>query len=251
MRGSFGSAGQGGWWGVPTDQEMQANRIVDEGGERFLEFEADRLARNVAELGDARTGDAASWELGLSADEKSRAAEVLAPVAGRPLLAVSVGTKVQAKDWGVANWRALLRALGERYAEHGLVLAGVAEEFAASEEAGAGWFEGAGERACVVNVCGLLSPRESAACFAEAEAFVGHDSGPMHLAAAVGTRCVAVFAARNIPRVWFPHGEGHRVVYHHVSCAGCGLETCVAEGKRCLTGITVAEVEAAVVEVLG
>ena len=197
--------------GVPVTEAMQANRVVNEGGETFLEYEADRLARNVAELGDARTGDAASWELGLTLEEQGKAAEILAPAAGRPLLAVSVGTKVQAKDWGVANWRELLRTLGTRYSGYALVLAGAAEERGASEEAAAGWFSGAGDDACVVNVCGLLSPRESAACFAQAEAFVGHDSGPMHLAAAVGTRCVAVFAARNIPRVWFPFGEGHRV----------------------------------------
>jgi heptosyltransferase-3 len=53
---------------------------------------------------------------------------------------------------------------------------------------------------------------------------------------------VAIFAARNIPRVWFPYGKQHRVVYHEVSCAGCGLETCVVERKRCLTSIGVEEV---------
>ena len=103
----------------------------------------------------------------------------------------------------------------------------------------------------VMNLCGRLTPRESAACFAEARLFLGHDSGPMHLAAAVGTRCVAIFAARNIPRVWFPYGRGHRVVYHEVSCMGCGLETCSVERKRCLTSISVEEVVAEVRGVLG
>ena len=45
--------------------------------------------------------------------------------------------------------------------------------------------------------------------------------GPMHLAAAVGTPCVAIFAARNIPRQWFPYGAHHRILYHRVECAGC------------------------------
>jgi ADP-heptose:LPS heptosyltransferase len=68
----------------------------------------------------------------------------------------------------------------------------------------------------------------------------------MHLAAAVQTPCVAVFAARNIPRVWFPYGKQHRVVYHKVDCAGCGLETCIIERKKCITSITVEEVLAQV-----
>jgi ADP-heptose:LPS heptosyltransferase len=94
----------------------------------------------------------------------------------------------------------------------------------------------------VVNLCGDLTPRESAAVFARAEIFVGHDSGPMHLAAAVQTPCVAIFSARNKPRVWFPYGRQHRVVYHRVECWGCELETCVVEKKRCMTSITVDEV---------
>ena len=64
----------------------------------------------------------------------------------------------------------------------------------------------------------------------------------MHLAAAVETPCVAIFAARNIPRQWFPYGEGHRILYHAVDCMGCGLETCIEQRKRCLLSIGVAEV---------
>ena len=101
-----------------------------------------------------------------------------------------------------------------------------------------------------MNLCGKLTPRESAACFARSKLFLGHDSGPMHLAAAVGTPCVAIFAARNLPRVWFPYGKQHRVIYHEVDCMGCGLETCIVEGKRCLRGISVDEAYATVAEAL-
>jgi len=68
----------------------------------------------------------------------------------------------------------------------------------------------------------------------------------MHLAAAVGTPCVAIFSARKPPRLWFPHGPQHRVLFHDVSCMGCKLETCIVERKRCLTTITVEEVAAQV-----
>jgi ADP-heptose:LPS heptosyltransferase len=68
----------------------------------------------------------------------------------------------------------------------------------------------------------------------------------MHLAAAVGTPCVAIFAARSLPGQWFPLGEGHEVLYRRVECMGCGLDECIAERKRCIRGITVDEVAAAV-----
>ena len=155
---------------------------------------------------------------------------------------MSVGTKVQSKDWGRDNWCMLLEQLGRLYPDYALALMGAPEESEASEYAADGWRVGAGAGAVVINLCGRLTPRESAACFARARLFLGHDSGPMHLAAAVGTPCVVLFAARNIPRVWFPQGPRHRVIYHVVDCMGCGLETCIVERKKCLTSITVGEV---------
>ena len=234
--------------GVPLTEEMQVNLRQADGA---LEPECARLARNLAELGDARLETAEAWDLRLTKAEMARAAEVLAAAGERPVLAVSVGTKVQSKDWGRENWRALLAGLGGLYPGFCLALMGAAEESEASEFAAEGLARERGERGSVViNLCGRLTPRESAACFARARLFLGHDSGPMHLAATVGTTCVAIFAARNIPRVWFPHGAAHRVVYHKVSCMGCGLETCLVERKRCLTSIGVEEVVAEVRAVL-
>jgi heptosyltransferase-3 len=236
--------------GVPVTEDMQLNAFGAETVEGLeeLEPEASRLARNIAELGDARLDEGASWDLMLTEVEEARAREVVGvDVLARPVIAVSVGTKVQAKDWGRENWRALLARLAAEYPGHGLMLAGAAEESDASEFAADGWRAAGGGP--VVNLCGKLTPRESAAAFALAKIFVGHDSGPMHLAAAVQTPCVAIFAARNIPRVWFPFGERHRVIYHRVDCMGCGLETCVVQGKKCLLSITVEEVVAVVADV--
>jgi len=238
--------------GVPLTEDMQQNRVETDGV--TLEPEGSRLARNLAELGDARLDDAASWDLGLTAAEKARAAGLLEAVGSRPLIAVGVGTKVQSKDWGRDNWRALLARLAALYPGYALVLNGAREESEASEFTADGWREVAQEqvdRGPVINLCGQLTPRESAAAFAHARVFVGHDSGPMHLAAAVQTPCVAIFAARNIPRVWFPYGRQHRVIYHQVDCGGCGLETCIVEKKKCILSITVDEVVEQVRAVLG
>ncbi len=232
--------------GVPLTGSMQENLVGMPDG--ALEPEAKRLVRNIAELGDGRPDDPASWDLRLSAAEIAKARAVLRPAAGMPVIAVSVGTKVQSKDWGAENWRALLGRLASVYPGHALAICGAGEEFAASEVAAEGWRE-AGS-APVVNLCGKLTPRESAALFADSRLFVGHDSGPMHLAAAVQTPCVAIFAARNKPRVWFPYGKQHRVVYHEVDCWGCGLETCIVEQKRCILSISVAEVLYEVAKVL-
>ncbi len=233
--------------GVPLTDDMQQNRWME--SDQALEPEASRLARNLSEFGDARLDDPASWDLHLTAEEHARAAEALRPASGLPIIAVSVGTKVQSKDWGRENWRALLAELASLYPGHALTLSGSPEESDASEFAADGWRQGSA--GAVVNLCGRLTPRQSAAAFAHARLFIGHDSGPMHLAAAVQTPCVAIFAARNKPRVWFPYGDRHRVLYHQTDCWGCGLETCIVERKKCLTSITVAEVLAEARAVLG
>ncbi len=245
--------------GAPLTEEMQANYFGEEPGSTAakarlfagdLETEAARLARCLGELGDAQLERAGSWSLGLTAAERERAREAIGAEALRTSpIAVSVGTKVQAKDWGRENWRELLRRVAPLVVGRGLLLLGAPEEAEASEFAAAGWREGGGGP--VVNLCGRLAPRESAAALEQACLFLGHDSGPMHLAASVGTPVVAVFAARNIPRQWFPFGAGNEIVYHRVECWGCGLETCVEQGKKCLVSIGVDEVLAAVGKVLG
>jgi heptosyltransferase-3 len=222
------------------------------GGDGHLEPEAERLARNIGELGavgefadPARLGDPASWDLHLTTGEREAAERAIGEdVLQVEAIAVSVGTKVQAKDWGRENWRALLDRVAAQFPGRSLLLVGAPEECGSSEFAAAGWRANGGGP--VVNLCGRLSPRESAAALARARIFVGHDSGPMHLAASVGTPCVAVFAARNIPRQWFPFGHQHRVIYHRVECWGCGLETCIEQQKKCLLSITVDEVIEAV-----
>ncbi len=232
--------------GIPLTEDMQRNRTMPDG---TLEPEASRLARNLAELGDAKLEQPESWDMRLTSGETECAAQALIPVAGYRLIAVSVGTKVQAKDWGRANWRALLTRLATLYPQYALVLLGAPEESAASEFAGDGW-RGVAGAGPVLNLCGALAPRESAAALARACIFLGHDSGPMHMAASVGTPCVAIFAARNRPRVWFPFGARHRILYHRVDCWGCELEICTEQRRKCLLSITVDEVLAAMAAVL-
>lgn len=232
--------------GVPLTEDMQQNRWQE--SEQSLEPETARLARNLSVLGDAHLDAPESWDLHLTPAEHIKAREALIPIANRPLIAVSVGTKRQSKDWGRENWRSLLAALARSYPSYALALLGSSEENEASEHAAEGWRKlGASPG---INLCGLLTPRESAAVLTHARLFLGHDSGPMHLAAAVQTPCVAIFSARNKPRVWFPYGRQHRVLYHQVDCWGCNLETCIIEKKKCLTSVTIDEVLAQVHAVL-
>src|SRR5262249_38222838 len=92
------------------------------------------------------------------------------------------------------------------------------------------------------NAAGALSVRASSMALRNCVLYLGNDTGTMHLAAAAGTPCVALFSARDWPRAWDPHrvpSPGFRTT---VVCEGCYLVECVERANECLTRITVEEV---------
>lgn len=202
----------------------------------LYEPEASRLARCIALLGDARVSDRANWNLLLTEEEKEQASEVLRPLHSAPFLVFGIGSKRSVTDWGAENWKALMPRLRRAFPRHSLVFIGAREDHVLSEGVGRGW---PGE---FLNLSGALSPRQSAAVIARADLFLGPDSGPMHLAASVGTPCVAIFSARNSPGIWFPFGDIHSVLYRKTECFGCHLDDCLVEKKKCILSISVDDV---------
>ena len=76
-----------------------------------------------------------------------------------------------------------------------------------------------------LNLAGKLSIKELGAVSARARLFVGVDSMPMHLAAAMRVPCVALFGPTG-EAVWRPWGVAHRVVATEHSCRPCGVDGC-------------------------
>ncbi len=228
---------------MSREERTARYRWVPERG--CYEYEAERLARLMRSLGDARLDDSASWDLRLSPAERERALEAVKPARGTAgLIVCSIGAALEIQDWGAPNWLAMVEELAARAGGYGLALVGAGSEHERSEAMRTRW------RGPSVNLCGRLRIRETAAVMKHADVFLGHDSGPIHLAAAMGVPCVGVYTARNPAGSWFPYGDQHRVIAHDVPCAGCKLSECTVYAKRCITSITVAEVLAAVEDLL-
>jgi heptosyltransferase-3 len=225
--------------GVPFSRRQLAHRLAP--GQRQFEWEARRLFARLASLGAASLDDDTLWDLRLTSGESAEAGRLLLEHAvAAPFLALAVGTKVSAKDWGEARWKQLLQQLAARHARVPLVLLGGREDHERNDRLAAVW---PGPRA---NLAGRCSPRVSAAVLARARVFAGPDSGPMHLAACLGVPCVIVFSARSLPGQWYPRGGGHTILYRKEPCFGCALDACVTHQLKCLTAISVGEVEAAI-----
>ena len=110
-------------------------------------------------------------------------------------------------------------------------------------------------RPLAANLSGRLSLKELAALSARARLFIGVDSAPMHIAAAVGTPALAIFGPSGEVH-WGPWGTPriarHRVVASEgFSCRPCGLDGC-GGGKvsDCLVTLDVSRVWAAAQELL-
>jgi heptosyltransferase-3 len=95
----------------------------------------------------------------------------------------------------------------------------------------------------VIDLGGLLSLKELAALTARARLFIGVDSAPMHIAAAVGTPVVALFGPSGDIE-WAPWGVTHRVVAStRHACRPCGNDGCGgSKVSECLTTLPVARV---------
>jgi heptosyltransferase-3 len=101
-----------------------------------------------------------------------------------------------------------------------------------------------------LNLAGKLTIKELGALTARARLFVGVDSMPMHLAAAMGTPAVALFGPSG-EKEWRPWRVAHRVVTTNHPCRPCGNDGC-GGGKvsDCLTTLELGPVYAAARELL-
>ena len=88
---------------------------------------------------------------------------------------------------------------------------------------------------------GDLQIRELAACIEKCDLFLTNDTGPMHIAAAVGTPTVSLFGPGNHIR-FQPLGELHQTIRHAVPCSPCKQFTDKCKDNICMKGIGVDEV---------
>jgi len=108
---------------------------------------------------------------------------------------------------------------------------------------------GRGERELVDAIMGRLGQARATAIFpdsrelafavARSAMLICNNSGPLHLAAALGTPTVSMMGPTD-PALWWPQGLGHIVIRKDLPCAGCGKGVCA--DHRCMTDISVDEV---------
>jgi lipopolysaccharide heptosyltransferase II len=164
-------------------------------------------------------------------------AEGLVRELGAPPVLVNLGASKPANRWEPERFGALARALHASGAVPVCLTGGPADRPAAERAratAGSG----------VLDLVGATTLPALVALARRARLFIGCDTGPMHIAAAVGTPVIALFGPADPSRTG-PFGEGHRIVRVPPSCAPCHRQTCNQVRHACMEDITVEHVLAA------
>ncbi len=160
---------------------------------------------------------------------------------GRQLIAIAPGARRSCNLWPIDRFATVCANLTASGAT--IFLIGGTDDYAMCEQIAS---RAGGQPR---NFAGKLSLMQSCALISRCDLLICVDSGPQHLAAAVGTTCVALFSQRNQRRRWYPHGSRHVVLEGSVECHTCLLDSCPYD-NRCMKQITTEQVIAAAHSIL-
>jgi ADP-heptose:LPS heptosyltransferase len=197
----------------------------------------DRLAVTLPGPPGTGVADALAAGAGVGTQPGAGARDTATPGAGRYVV-VHPGASVPARTLPPPRWRDVVMALGTDGRR--VVVTGGHGERALTAAVAAGW-PGA------IDLGGRSSLGDLARVLAGADALVCGNTGPMHLAAAVGTPVVAVFAPTVPLARWRPWKVRHLVLGdQRVPCRLCRSRSCPVPGQPCLAPATPAAVADAV-----
>lgn len=155
------------------------------------------------------------------------------------LIAVNLGTTWTTKRWDTVNFTDTIKQITHLVPEAKVVLTGSLAEQTLTKALLASL--------PIINLVGKTSILQLGALLERCDVCLTCDSGPMHIAAAVGTPTVALFGPTD-PMRHRPYGIGHTVIEKPVSCRPCYKRTCYRKDTPhlCMQEIGAGEVVKAV-----
>jgi lipopolysaccharide heptosyltransferase II len=190
----------------------------------------------VAAALDARPGEV-RHDLPVEPEAEAWAEALVGELGGAPIL-INLGASKPANRWPPERFGALARGLAEDPGGP-VVLAGGPDDRASGERASA--MAGAG----IHDLVGATTLPQLVSLQRRARLFIGCDTGPMHLAAAVGLPVLALFGPADPSRTgpWEPRpGTRHVVLREPPPCAPCHRKTCNQPRHACMEDLTVERV---------
>ncbi|WP_207955968.1 glycosyltransferase family 9 protein [Rubrobacter marinus] len=172
-------------------------------------------------------------------EDEDEAAEILGRLGAERFVLVHPGSSASSRTYPAERYALVVEELSSTTGLPVIVTGGPGEEDLARRVAGSAGAPLGGET-------GLGA---FAALVGRADAVVTNNTGATHVASALGTPVVTVFAGTNPPEQWGPWRTPNRLLTHPVPCAPCYKRVCPI-GHECLTGIAPATVTGAALELL-
>ncbi len=159
----------------------------------------------------------------------------------RPVLAVGFSSRWQSKTWPGAFFAAVLREVIRRVPTVQCWLLGSKDEQADGEN-----LRQSLNSPNVLNLAGRSSMETLVGLLKSSHALLTNDSGPMHIAAALQTPCIALFGATDPERTGPYGGNRHQVFRTYCPKSPCFKRKCPFATDACSEGISPADVAEAV-----
>ena len=157
------------------------------------------------------------------------------------IIAIHPHSSNPAKTWPKGNFASVADELYSKFSAKVVIIGGAQERKAVIKLISLAKYP-------PINLSGKLTLKQLAAFLKRCNLLISNDSGPVHIAAAMGRPTVVIFG-RNIPGVgpkrWGPWGNGHIVLYKDSGCNPC-LDRDCPHNFKCLTSISPEEVLQAV-----
>lgn len=176
----------------------------------------------------------------------SRRAETWLPHEGRETIVLAPGSRWPSKRWGRDKFLELARRIAHRDGRRIALLGDERDRSQTSYIAAA-----LGEAG--VDLAGRTTIMEAAAIMERSVAFIGNDSGLMHLAESMGLPAVALFGPTVEAFGYYPSLPESRAIERQIPCRPCsrnGSRACPRGTPECLTGIEVDVVDEALADLL-
>lgn len=147
----------------------------------------------------------------------------------RPIFAVQWGAKWETKRWPIEQFAALLARAGRMWGGSAVLVGGGGD--ATECERMVELIRRDGSPLVVTNLAGRTTLRQLAALVTRVDAMLSNDSGPMHLAAELGTPTLGIFTCTSAVRSG-PPGDQHESVSTQVACAASYRKVCPCPGDQ-------------------
>lgn len=161
------------------------------------------------------------------------------------LLAIHPGASCPSKIWPAQGFAEVADSLIERRGFKVLVVSGPKETSLASDVI-------KHMRHPAINLAGRTSVSQLASVLKRCRLFISNDSGPVHIASAVGVPVISIFGRNQkglSPARWGPTGKKDTYLHKEVGCSECLAHKCI-KGFACLKAITAEEVLTAAESIL-